>query len=35
MTFIMTEQSSTSFVKGPIWSRDEAKATSPNRDTLP
>ena len=35
MTFIKTAASSAVLVIGPIWSNEEANATSPNRDTRP
>ena len=35
IAFIITAQSATSFVRGPIWSNDEAKATRPYLETLP
>ncbi len=31
----MTALSETVFVKGPIWSNEDAKATRPKRETLP
>ncbi len=35
MAFRMSAASFTVLEQGPIWSRDEANATSPYRDTLP
>ena len=35
MAFKRRAASSALFAKGPIWSREEAKATSPNRETRP